>query len=198
MRRKTDGVFDDDIEDIFQKIFLKSSELTRTAEDFLQKFQAPNPMLTSSQTVDLQEDVVGPILEELKIDLSRNHIDLDNRLATLPPTQQVVRGDRVTLKSVFRNLLTSAINHGGYGSSICLEVDEAPTHFRLRVQNNGESLFPKNQQEMFTKAQEGRGNNQGEGLRWSLGRKVMQSQGGDILFESGKLGTQFIMTLPRA
>ncbi len=201
LRAKTDGVFEDDIEDIFQKIFLKSRQLTWTAEEFLQKFQGSHPVLASTQVVDLQEDVVAPILEELKIDLSQNHIELDNRLAMVPPAQQVVRGDRVTLKSVFRNLLSSAINHGGYGSSICLDVDEAPTHFRLRVQNNGESPFPKHQQEMFPEeTQKGRDNGQGEGavLGWSLGREVMQSQGGDIVFESGQKGARFIMTLPRA
>jgi signal transduction histidine kinase len=35
------------------------------------------------------------------------------------------------------------------------------------------------------------------GLGLALGREVMQSQGGDILFEPCQHGAQFIMTLPR-
>ncbi len=198
LRRKTNGSFNDDIEDIFQGIFLKSRLLIRTADEFLQRFQAPEAVPVTPALVDLREDVVGPILEELQDDLQKNRIDLDNRLSRLPPAQQVVRGDRTTLKSVFRNLLGNAINQGGVGCTICLDVDEAPTHFRLRVHNNGDSLTPQPQRQMFTTTPEGRGNGQGDGLGLFLGREVMQSQGGDLVLESCQQGTQFIMTLPRA
>jgi signal transduction histidine kinase len=198
LRHKTDGRLDTDLENIFKQIFINSRNLIRIAEEFLQKFQSRNPVLMYPQHTDLREDVVDPILEELKEDLQKNHIDLDNRLSLSPPAQQIVRGDRVALKSVFRNLLHNAINHGGYGCTLSLEVDEAPTYLRLRVQNNGETHYPELQPEKCTEVQEGWGNGQGVGLGLSLGREVMQSQGGDILFESCRQGAQFIMTLPRA
>ena len=198
LRSKTDGRFEADIDNIFQEVISKSRLLIGTADEFLEKFQGRRAVPESPPLVDLREDVVGPILEEFKGDLQKNHIDLDNRLSLLPPTQQVVRGDRVTLKSVFRHLMGNAIHHGGYGCSICLEVDEAPSHFRLRVQNNGDSLASRPPRQMFTAAEDGGGNGHGDGLGFSLGREAIQSQGGDILVDSCQQGSRFIMTLPRA
>lgn len=195
---KSDGRFDQDLENIFQEISQKSRFLIRMAEEFLEKFQGRPQIASSSNLLDLREDLVGPILEELRHDLQRKRIDLDNRLSLLPPAQQAVRGDRATLKSIFRNLLGNAINHGGYGCSICLEVDEAPTHFHLRVHNSGDPLAPLSQPQRVPGQTVDRGNGQGLGLGLALGREVMQSQGGDILFESCQQGAQFIMTLPRA
>jgi len=198
LHRRTDGTWNREVEILFQETVKKTNTLMRMADEFLQKFQNRGQVASSTRPVDLREEVVGPILEEMKDDLQQNCITLDNRLSLLPPAQQVVRGDRVALKSVFRNLLQNAVLHGGYGCTISLEMDEAPTHFRLRVHNNGEPLSSQCRREIFNAAQKDRGNGKGAGLGLYLGRELMQSQGGDILCEPCQQGTEFILTLPRA
>jgi signal transduction histidine kinase len=198
LRRRTNGRLDNEVEAIFQDTFRKSRTVIRMAEEFLQKIQHQNPALSSNNLVDLREEVVGPILEELKHEVHKNCITFINRLSLLPPAQHMVRGDPVALRSVFRHLLQNAITYGGYGCTICIELDEAPTHVRLRVQNRDEPLSSKRRPEMFTRVKEDRENGQGIDLGLSLGREVMQSQGGDISYESCRQGAKFIMTLPRA
>ena len=197
LSRETNGRLASELENIFQETFQSSRTLISTAEEFLQKFQDQNSMGSSINLVDLREDVVNPILAELREDLRRNSISLDNRLALLPSVQQVVRGEREALKSVFRNLLNNAIAYGGQGCTICIEVDEAPTYFRLQVQNTGAPL-PGHQANLFPGIKRAQGDDQGMGLGLHLGREIMRSHGGDIALESGQQGLNFIITLPRA
>lgn len=196
--RKTHGRLGQEVDSIFQETLGKSRTLIGMADEFLQKFQTQDGVLNAARPVDLREEVVAPILEELKDELDKHRITLDDRLTLLPLAKQVVRGDRVALKSVFRNLLRNAINYGGHGCIICIEENEDPHYFRLRVQNRGRPLSPKHRQELFTEERTSGDNGQGMGLGMHLGREVLRSQGGDIFCESGQQGANFIMTLPRA
>ncbi len=198
VRRRTHGRLAGELEDVFQETFRKSRTLISMADEFLQKFQNRPEVLPATHLVDLRGEVVGPVLEELKDEMRRHHITLDNRLALLSPTRQIIRGDRVALKSIFRNLLANAITNGGHGCTITLEVDEAPGHFRLQVQNTGSHLTPGQQEQVFTGMNRSADHGRGLGLGLYLGRQIMRSHGGDISCEPGRQGPNFILTLPRA
>jgi K+-sensing histidine kinase KdpD len=196
--RRMDGRFDEEMEAIFQKTFHKTRTLMGVCEDFFGKFANDERPEVIGEQVDLQEDVINPVVQEFEEELQKSHITLENHLSLLPKDKQSVRGDRVTLKSVFRNLLNNAITHGGSGCTISLDIDEGPGHFRLQVHNSGSSISPGCQQEMFAAKKKERRNCQGVGLGLHLGREVMRSQGGDISYETCQKGSNFIMTLPRA
>ncbi len=198
VRRRTHGRLAGELEDVFQETFRKSRTLISMADEFLQKFQNRPEVLPATHLVDLREEVVGPVLEELKDEMRRHHITLDNRLTLLSPTRHFIRGDRVALKSIFRNLLANAITHGGHGCTITLEVDEAPGHFRLQVQNTGSHLTPGQQEKVFAGMNRSSDHGRGLGLGLYLGRQIMRSNGGDISCEPGRQGPNFILTLPRA
>jgi signal transduction histidine kinase len=196
--RRMDGRLDNEVEAIFQKTYQKTRALMDVCEDFFGKFNDGERTGIICDRVDLREDVINPVVQEFGEELQKSHITLENHLAMLPEAQQSVRGDRVTLKSIFRNLLNNAITHGGSGCTISLDIDEGPGHFRLQVQNSGSSPSPGSQQEMFTTRKKERRSGQGMGLGLHLGREVMRSQGGDILYETCQQGSNFIMTFPRA
>ena len=195
--RRLDGRFDDELEAIFQKTYQKTRTLLGVCEDFFGKFQNGERTEVVSDRVDLQEDVISPVVQEFGEELQKSHITIENHLAALPKAEQSVRGDRVTLKSVFRNLLNNAITHGGFGCTISLDIAEGPGHFRLQVHNSGTPIPPGHQQEMFTTRKKERHTGQGMGLGLHLGREVMRSQGGDISYEMCQQGSNFIMTFPR-
>jgi signal transduction histidine kinase len=196
--RRMDGRFDEEMEAIFQKTFHKTRTLMGVCEDFFGKFANDGRTEVINDQVDLLEDVINPVVQEFGEELQKSHINLENHLSLLPKAKQSVRGDRVTLKSVFRNLLNNAITHGGSGCTISLDIDEGPGHFRLQVHNSGSPVSPGCQQEMFTARKMERCTGQGMGLGLHLGREVMRSQGGDISYETCQKGSNFIMTLPRA
>ncbi len=196
--RRLEGHCGDETEAIFQKTFQKTRTLLGVCDDFFGKFQHACPARDAADLVDLREDVIEPVVQEFGEELQNHHITLENRVALLPKARQSVRGDRATLKSVFRNLLNNAITHGGCGCTISIDVAEGAEHFRLRVQNSGSPIAPGCQKEMFAANKKVRRGGQGMGLGLHLGREVMRSQGGDILYETCQKGSNFIMTLPRA
>jgi len=196
--RRMDGRFGEEMETIFQKTYQKTRTLMGVCEDFFGKFEHGGRTEVIDDQVDLREDVINPVVQEFGEELQNNQITLENHLAELPQARQSVRGDRVALKSVFRNLLDNAITHGGSGCTISLDIDEGPGHFRLQVHNSGASVSPGRQQDLFNAGKKGRYSNQGMGLGLHLGRKLMRSQGGDISYETCKQGSNFIMTFPRA
>jgi K+-sensing histidine kinase KdpD len=196
--RRLNGQQGREVEVIFQKTFQKTSTLLKVSDEFLQKFSNGKRHQPPCDQVDLREDVIDPVVQEFGEDFEDSCITLENRTASLPPVGQSIRGDRVALKSVFRNLLHNAITHGGSGSTICIDVDEDPGYFRLQVQNSGAPIAPGRRQEVFAGRKANGGNGQGAGLGLHLGREVMRSQGGDISYEFCQRGSNFIMTLPRA
>jgi two-component system sensor histidine kinase/response regulator len=196
--RRMDGRLGDETEAVFQKTYQKTRTLLDVCEDFFGKFQNCDRTRDVSDRVDLQEDVIYPVVQEFGEELQNNHITLENRLSLPPQARQSVRGDRVTLKSVFRNLLSNAITHGGCGCTISIELDESPGHFRLQVHNSASTVSSDRQQEMFAGKKTARHSGIGMGLGLHLGREVMRSQGGDISYETCKQGSNFIMTMPRA
>jgi CheY-like chemotaxis protein len=197
--RRLNGKFDDEMETIFQKTFQKTRTLMGVCEDFFQKFDKINGRPQACpERVNLREDVIDPVVQEFGEELLDNHINLENRVSLLPRAEQCVRGDRVALKSVFRNLLHNAITHGGDGCTIAIDVDAGPQYFSLQVHNSGAPVSPGRQREMFTAKKKAGPGSGGVGLGLHLGREVMRSQGGDISYETGQQGANFTMTLPRA
>ena len=195
--RRMNGRLGQEEEAIFQKTCQKTRTLLNVSEEFLQKFRRHRFSSVGHDLVDLREDVIDPVIEEFGEELQENHITLENRASLLPPVDHSIRGDRVALKSVFRNLLHNAITHGGSGSTICINVDEDPGYFRLQVHNSGAPISLTRQQEMFSGKRATLGHGQGAGLGLHLGREVMRSQGGDIFYEFCQQGSNFTMTLPR-
>jgi signal transduction histidine kinase len=197
--RRMDGRLGDETEAVFQKTYQKTRTLMGLCNDFFGKFQNDGRTRDASHRVDLQEEVINPVVQEFGEELQNNHITLENHLSLLPKARHIVRGDRVTLQSVFRNLLSSAITQGGSGCTISLEVDESPGHFRLQVHNSCCSPLTRGrQQEISAGMKTAPRCGLGMGLGLHLGREVMRSQGGDISYETGKQGSNFIMTFPRA
>jgi signal transduction histidine kinase len=196
--RRMDGQIDGEVEAIFQKTYQKTRALMGVCEDFFGKFANRESTEVIGEQVDLRDDVINPVVQEFGEELQNNHITLENHLAMLPKARQSVRGDRVALKSVFRNLLNNAITHGGSGCTISLDIDEGPGHFRLQVHNSGSPISPGCQYDMLAARKKEPRGSQGMGLGLHLGREVMRSQGGDISFERCPKGSNFIMTFPRA
>jgi len=76
------------------------------------------PVQESNAELDIchiREDVVAPVLDELWDDLHRHGVTFENHLDFLPSHLGTVKGDKVALRSVFRNLINNAIQHGARG-----------------------------------------------------------------------------------
>jgi signal transduction histidine kinase len=149
--------------------------------------------------LDLNADVVEPVLADLDGEIKANHITLVNRLSDQPGAKLMVRGSKVWLQSVFRNLVDNGIKYGGRNCTIEVDCRINGAASRLTVYNTGKTVPEARRSMLFSpirnlRSSKNRG--QGLGLGLSLSRDIMKNYGGDIWYEAQRHGSTFVVSLP--
>ena len=107
-------------------------------EDFIGKSLADRrPAERDGDYLDLTEDIVEPVLAELAAEIQDHQITLVNRLHDQGEGKVPVRGSKLWLKCVFRNLINNGIKYGGRGCTIVVDFETQGSACRLNVYNTG-------------------------------------------------------------
>jgi two-component system sensor histidine kinase ChiS len=169
-------------------------------EDFIGESLAEGrPGVQDEACLDLNEDIVEPVLAELAAEIKDHRITLVNRLDDEPGGKFLVRGSKVWLRSVFRNLINNGVKYGGRDCTIVVDCQVKGSTSRLTVYNTGEAVPEAGRSILFSPAQRVRpskNRRQGMGLGLSLSRDLIQNYGGDIWYEAQKHGSTFVVSLP--
>jgi CheY-like chemotaxis protein len=177
-------------------------KLGRLAEDFIDKSLAePRPSSPKRAVVDLCEDVVEPVLAELATEMQNRQVTLMNRLHDHPKGKIPVRGSKMWLKCVFRNLINNGIKYGGRGCTIVVDLESEGANCRLHVHNTGKTVPEASRSLLFTHNPDMRRvktTSRGLGVGLSLSRDIIQAQGGDIWYEVKNDGSNFVMSIPQS
>ncbi len=160
----------------------------------------PPPLSKERDYLDLTEDIVEPVLAELAAEIQDHQITLVNRLHNQREGKVPVRGSKLWLKCVFRNLINNGIKYGGRGCTIVVDFETQGSACRLNVYNTGQTVPEACRSMLFSygrslrRSQKSR---RGLGLGLSLSRDIIQNYGGDIWYEAKKGGSNFVMSLPQ-
>jgi signal transduction histidine kinase len=177
------------------------NKLISLTEEFITDFSSLSDGKMDKEMLDLRQDVVDPVLEELAAELRNHQINLDNRLSRQPAEVIPVKGGKVWLKSVFRNLVNNGIKHGGDGCTIVIDWQGQGNDCRLNVYNTGKPVPEEYRSLLFSKfarkMRRAKGPGGGLGLGLSLSRDIITKQGGNILYEPRQDGSNFVVTLPQ-
>jgi two-component system, sensor histidine kinase and response regulator len=169
-------------------------------EDSLGRSLADHHAATDEEVLNLSEDIVDPVLAELAAEIQAQHITLVNRLHHNPEEWVTVRGSKLGLRSVFRNLIDNSIKYGGPGCTIVVDCEMYGSTSRLTVYNTGQTV-PEALRSMLFSPVRRRGQSKkrrrGMGLGLSLSRDIIQNYGGDIWYEAKKGGSNFVISLPQ-
>lgn len=109
--------------------------------------------------------------------------------------------DAKRLEQVLRNLLENAVRYVPEGKNINIRWTKTPTHFELRVKDDGPGIDPKHQSrlfERFYRVDEARSRaTGGTGIGLSLVKHIVQRHGGQVHVKStlGQ-GSEFICDFP--
>jgi len=151
------------------------------------------------EMLDLGRDVVDPVLEELAEGIREHRVTLENRLAFYPGAIPI-KGSKLWLKSVFRNLLNNALNHGETEGNIVVDWERRGDGCRLTVYNSGLPVPEELHSILFSnvtpRLRRARGDGAGLGLGLYLSRDLMNSYGGDIWYEPKTDGSKFVVSMP--
>jgi len=147
--------------------------------------------------INLNSDVVKPIIEELRTQFIHKKITLDNRIGDI-----TVNADPNLMKIVFDNLISNAIKYGFEKGRIELGAKAEGDTLTLNVWNAGEGIPQKDFPRLFKKFSRLNGgastaDKKGAGLGLFITREIIEKHGGTIRVESepGKW-CNFIFTLP--
>ncbi|MGO8760684.1 MAG: ATP-binding protein [Desulfobaccales bacterium] len=170
-------------------------------EDFIGKSLADrDPLESNRDNLDLTEDIVEPVLAELAAEIQDQQITVVNRLPHPGEGKVPVRGGRLWLKSVFRNLINNGIRHGGRGCTIVVDFEAQGSAGRLQVYNTGQTVPEDCRSMLFSydrNLAHAKKSRRGLGLGLSLSRDIIQNYGGDIWYEAKQGGSNFVMSLPQ-
>jgi two-component system sensor histidine kinase/response regulator len=170
-------------------------------EDFIGKSLADRgPFERDGDYLDLSEDIVEPVLAELAAEIEGHQITLVNRLQAQGNNKVPVKGGRLWLKSVFRNLVHNGIEHGGRGCTIVVDFEAQGSAGRLHVYNTGKTVPAACRSLLFSYDRNltlAKKKHRGMGLGLSLSRDIIQNYGGDIWYEAKQGGSNFVMSLPQ-
>jgi signal transduction histidine kinase len=185
----------------FADIHARVARLIGMSEDFLAKATAVNGDLEMEhEEVDLREDVVDPVLDELCPEMHERMISVDNQLDAIPANHIPIKGNKVWLRTVFRNLLKNAIHHGGKGCVVTIGMQDGDTHCQLNVHNSGQPVPAQFRGKLFSKfgriTTSSEGNVAGVGLGLYVSKEILKKHGGDIWYEAKDHGSNFVFTLP--
>jgi DNA-binding response OmpR family regulator len=169
-------------------------------EDFIGESLANRrPEARDEAGLDLNADIVEPVLAELAAEIKDHHITLVNRLRDQRGGKLLVRGSRVWLQSVFRNLIHNGVKYGGSNCTIVVDCRIKGSACRLTVYNTGKSVPEASRSMLFSPIRSlrpSKNRHQGLGLGLSLSRDIMQNCGGDLWYEAQRHGSTFVVSLP--
>jgi signal transduction histidine kinase len=186
------------------KLLEAAARLERTihlTEDFIGKAMADQRLGVREQDVlDLTKDVVEPVLAELAPEIQDHQVSLVNRLDDQLGGKIPVRGSKLWLQCVFRNLINNGIKYGGRGCTIAIDFESYGSNCRLKVHNTGKTVPEAYRSMLFSygpRLPRSKKSRQGLGLGLSLSRDILQNHGGDIWYEARSDGSNFVVTLPQ-
>jgi signal transduction histidine kinase len=199
-RRLAQGQLDADVDQLLDDAGKKADWLQGLLEEFLAHAFRRQGGDAKPCICDIREDVVTPVLDELWDDLQKHGVALENHLDFLPSHLGLVKGDKVALRGVLRNLINNAIHYGGKGCSLKIDYDRSEPFSRLQVFNSGPVPPKKTRRTLSSSLPPGKGNGNGGarglGLGLRLSREILRSYGGDIRYEPRPEGTNVQVILP--
>lgn len=195
------GKMEDAAASRIKDLLSNATSLTAVTEEYLGRaFLVDDDLEMEQEVLDLREDIVNPVLDELSVQLKNHPILINDCIGTTRSRHIPIKGSRVWLKAVFRNLLKNAIQYGDGGSPITIGFQRDDSSYRLNVFNKGKPIPEEWRHKLFTKfvrfENNGNGATSGLGLGLHLIRKIVQRHGGEVWYEAKEEGSDFVFTLP--
>jgi signal transduction histidine kinase len=195
------GKMDGDAENRCRELLENVTCLIGVCEEYLNKVLTAKDRLSFDQEVlDLRGDIVHPVLKELSPEIKAHQIRIDNRIEEVRAPQIPITGNRLWLKTVFRNLIRNAIQYGDFGGTIAFGLDTLGSSYRLNIFNSGKPIPERWRHNLFTRTSPGGSDRlpgiQGMGVGLFLIKRILQKLGGNIWYEAKEHGSNFVFTLP--
>jgi len=197
------GKMEDEVAGKIKELLSGITRLTGISEEYVERtFAMKDEFESESECFHPIQDVLNPVLEELSPELKNRRIEINRTPQSSLPANTLLRGNKIWLKTIFRNLIQNAIKHSAKGSTIAIGFEQRGSQCQLNVYNDGSPIPEQWRDKLFMKfgcigdASEKEGSDEGMGLGLYLIKKIIERQGGEIWYEAKEHGSNFVFTLP--
>jgi len=202
LNRGVYGTLDANVGNKVTQLYNKVKSLIGMTEDFIGKAACLHgDFEINGEKLDLLDDVIDPVLSEFSQEMLQRKVSLGNSMKYFIKKPVFIKGSRIWLKTVFRNLLVNAIKYGGEGCRIGLFIREVGSLYKISVYNSGKPIPEEYREKIFGKfakmATKTKTGYEGVGLGLYLIKKIINKHGGDIWYKAEEGGSNFVFTLPR-
>lgn len=176
--------------------------MEQTSRDMVALMEQVNVFIRSRECCLTFEDVdvqteVEIILESIRPTLKVRGIEWNQ----VPEVFPSIRGDRLSVHRIFRNLIDNALKYGGDGlSRIIVEYQESDGFHNFTISDNGHGIDESDQEglfELFRRAKSS-GRVEGLGLGLAIVKELVEKHCGTIQMNSGlEKGTTFIFSIAK-
>lgn len=199
LKRGVYGKMDETVGNELNRLYSRMIKLIGISEEFLgEALSIRDGCEVGREVLDLKQDIVDPVLSELSEEIRDHRVTVHNQLDVSVEKPLFIKGSKIWLKVVFRNLLKNAIKYGGKGCRIATDFRYKNQQCHVSVYNSGKPVPEEIRNKLFTPQlkNSGNGNRDGMGIGLYLIREVIKKHGGNIWYEARKDGSNFSFTLP--
>lgn len=198
LHNKYDKYTDQKRKEIIGLIYQSSEAVTELLDNLINwSFSQRENLELHAENFDL-DDLVQECIDLTSSSLGRKQISLDNRVGNTR-----VFGDKETIKTVIRNLLTNAIKFSYPKGKITIDAKMTESRFVIKITDTGTGMDTETKSNLFGSGSitslKGTAGEKGTGLGLMICKDFIEKNKGKIWVEStpGK-GSAFYFTLPPA
>ncbi|WP_147676420.1 sensor histidine kinase [Algibacter pacificus] len=183
---------------MLQEIYNSSSQLYKLLENLLSWSRSQtNSIKLNPQPISIWE-LINENINLQQQNANRKEIELVNNISK----DIVVKADRNTIDTVFRNLISNAIKFTNKGGTVKIKQSIKNKRIEIIVEDNGIGIPKKNIEKLFKIEEKlmttGTNNEKGTGLGLVLCKEFVELNGGNIsLKKNCAIGASFIVELPK-
>jgi K+-sensing histidine kinase KdpD len=152
------------------------------------------------EILHLRKDLLQPISHELYREMQHYDLAVEQAPPGCREHALFVLGNRFLLRTVFRNLLRNAVEHGEEGCTITVAFTERGDEIKVDIYNTGTPLSGEEGRRLFETFQPvARRDHKSKGLGLGLRmvREIIEKHQGRIWYKPRKHGSSFVFTLPK-
>jgi PAS domain S-box-containing protein len=182
------------VKKVLEEILATGNRLMSKTNEILRQATIEGMKIDEQQIFDLREEVLDPVLLELKDNLDEMEIFVDNSLGSIPTeTIEVRLGNAVLVKQVLLDLCKNALKYVKKGGTIAFGFEDIGEFFKLNVYNDGPPVPADMREAIFDEFTSGTGST---GVGLPLARKIIRMLGGELWYEESLDGhPNFVFTL---
>lgn len=184
--------------DLIKRLYNRNEELIGLLNNLLSASKIDKGIYVYDKSPADLEKIILSVIEffQDKIKIKKINFSFKKPARKIPS----VLMDAEKIKSAVQNLLDNALKYTPEGGNINISLEYNGGNAEFKIEDSGIGVLEEDREKMFNKFFRGANafglNENGSGLGLFITKKIIESHGGKIWFESGSQGSKFHFILP--